>query len=93
MVTGLWAKDGRPWAEWGKQRKPMSKHQLANLLRPYNIFPVDVWVNGQCKSGYERSTFEPVWERYLLSPQQTPRPREPASVLDKTQFSDSETVH
>jgi hypothetical protein len=37
LADSLAAIEGRPWAEWGRQRKPISPNQLANLLRRFGI--------------------------------------------------------
>src|SRR6516165_10044037 len=51
---------GGPWAEWGpgRRKKPITQNALARLLRPHNIFPVDVGrAHARCK-GYKRAQFE-----------------------------------
>ena len=65
FVNRLAKMEDRPWAEWGKPPKPISKNQLARLLRPFDIQPGDIWVNGTCLRGYRRSQFEDSFARYL----------------------------
>jgi hypothetical protein len=73
--------EGRPWAEWGKSHKPISKHQLARLLERYGIAPRPMRLpDGRRLRGYERDQFTEAWELYLppdsplspLSPQSKP---------------------
>jgi putative DNA primase/helicase len=63
--------EGRPWAEWGKQRKPLSKNDLARLLRDFRIEPRSIRFNdGKTAKGYYREWFDDAWERYV--PPQSP---------------------
>jgi hypothetical protein len=39
IVTELVDIEDRPWAEWGRSTKPISKVQLARLLNPLGISP------------------------------------------------------
>ena len=39
---GLIATQGRPWAEYGKSGKPISKNQLAKRLKRFKIVPDSV---------------------------------------------------
>ena len=39
LTESLAAIEGRPWAEWGKDRKPISANQLVNQLRRVGISP------------------------------------------------------
>jgi putative DNA primase/helicase len=39
IVAGLLEMEGRPWPEWGKNQKPITKNQLAKLLDPHAICP------------------------------------------------------
>jgi hypothetical protein len=52
------------WAEWSKG-KGISQKQLANMLKPFHIFPQQVRVNGHQVRGYLRAQFEDAWSRYL----------------------------
>src|SRR5262249_9531967 len=60
--------DERPWAEWGRQRKPLSVNQLASLLRPFDIRPKNLNEGEGRPKGYTRKTFDDAWARYLPSP-------------------------
>ncbi len=69
--------EGHPWAEYGKNAKPISKNQLARRLRRFKadpdgkvpIEPSTVWIGAHSKKGYHRQQFEAAFERYLA---QTP---------------------
>jgi len=39
IAESLTAIEGRPWAEWGKHRRPISPNQLAQQLRRFGISP------------------------------------------------------
>ena len=45
LVTALVAIEGRPWAELGKSRKPLTQNGLARRLRPLSIAPDSVRVD------------------------------------------------
>ena len=57
----------RPWGAWGKARKPISQHQLAEMLSPYGISPKEIWLNGKNVRGYEFKSCADAFERYLSS--------------------------
>jgi putative DNA primase/helicase len=65
LVKALHALEERPWSEWGQQRKPMSKTQLAGLLRPFEIRSKDVRLGEEKAKGYTKDDFADAWERYL----------------------------
>ena len=69
LVTALHTLEERPWSEWGQhQRKPMSKTQLAGLLRPFEIRSKDVRIGTEKAKGYTKDDFADAWARYLPSP-------------------------
>jgi len=57
--------EGRPWAEYGKEQKPISPNQLARLLRPFTIASHTIRLEDSTLKGYERKDFEDAWDRYL----------------------------
>jgi hypothetical protein len=63
--------EGRPWAEFGKARKPISKNQLARLLNDFHVKPDNIRIGTRVPKGYLREQFEGVWQRYLTP--QTPQ--------------------
>jgi len=65
--------EGRPWAEFGKARKPISKNQLARLLNDFHIRPDNIRVGTRVPKGYLRQQFEGAWQRYL-TPEGVPEP-------------------
>jgi hypothetical protein len=55
----------RPWAEYGKNDKEITQHQLARLLKPLGI-PTQKVASGDTRvNGYFRADFEEAFERYL----------------------------
>jgi putative DNA primase/helicase len=65
MVKGLVEIEGRPWAEYGKTRKPLSQNQLARLLKPLGIAPDNIRVGDKVPKGYRLERFTEAFERYL----------------------------
>jgi putative DNA primase/helicase len=55
----------RPWTEWRKG-KPLSTHQLADLLRPFEVRSRTLRLpNGGRLKGYPLEDFQDAWARYL----------------------------
>jgi hypothetical protein len=65
LVNALVAIEGRPWAEYGKSRKPVSKNQLARALKPLGIAPELARVVGTPARAYLLDHFAEAFERYL----------------------------
>lgn len=65
LVESLAAIEGRPWAEWGKHRKPISANQLATQLRRFGVSPDSIKFGEKTLRGYRRSDFDEAFERYL----------------------------
>jgi putative DNA primase/helicase len=70
IVRELAKLEHRPWAEWGKQRKPLTPVQMARLLASLKIRPIDVHRtlasgNQHHAKGYKRQQFADAFERYL----------------------------
>jgi Protein of unknown function (DUF3631) len=60
LVDELARIEGGPWAQWGhgKNKKPITQRALARLLKPQNVFPVDVGSEHARRKGYKRAQFE-----------------------------------
>jgi hypothetical protein len=65
LAEELAAIEGRPWAEWGRQRKPISPNQLANQLRRFGVSPKKIRFGEHSLQGYWREEFNEPFERYL----------------------------
>jgi hypothetical protein len=65
LAEALAAIEGGRWAEYGKARKPISKNQLAQLLKVFNVVPASVRIGARSLKGYYRHQFEDLWVRYL----------------------------
>lgn len=91
LVKALIAIEGRPWAEYGKRRKPISQNQLARVLKPHGISPELLWdtEDGKPYRGYQLVRFTEVFNRYLPPKGgfQSVRPLESPSSLDFSHFS------
>jgi len=57
--------EGRPWAEWGRLRKPISPNQIANQLRHFEVKPDSIKFGDKTLRGYRLTDFEDVFKRYL----------------------------
>ncbi len=78
-------RDDGPWSEWWAKylkdddtRTPA--HRLAKLLKPYDIGPKKLDIDGRKARGYDREWFAKAWESYLPPWQPPPdsEPRNPA---------------
>ena len=67
ICEALVAMEGRPWAEYGKASKPISKNQLAKRLKRFKIIPENIRVGNKVPKGYQRHQFKGAWERYLAN--------------------------
>jgi putative DNA primase/helicase len=65
LVGRLVEMEGRPWAEIGKSRKPLTQNRLARLLKPLGIAPVYVGPEDKRSRGYRRERFKDAFDRYL----------------------------
>ena len=67
LVEALREIEGRPWAEYGKNRKPISQNQLARLLKPLAICPEVFRDEAKTPRGYQLFQFSDAFDRYLPS--------------------------
>jgi putative DNA primase/helicase len=74
IVEKLHAMEDRPWAEWGRAHKPISKHQLASKLKEFAVCPEVMRIDGKTPRGYEMVAFKEAWERYIPPPSLIPLP-------------------
>jgi putative DNA primase/helicase len=68
LAESLTAIEGRPWAEWGKHRKPISPNQLANQLRRFDVSPDTIRIGDETPRGYLLTDFQEAFDRYLPRP-------------------------
>lgn len=73
IVEHLHTLEDRPWPQWGKSQKPITKNQVARLLNPFKIKPRQLWITGKNERGYEIKQLTETFARYL-PPFQTARP-------------------
>jgi putative DNA primase/helicase len=57
--------EGSRWAEYGTAKKPITKNELARLVKGFKIVPDTVRIGSKTLKGYHRHQFEDVWSRYL----------------------------
>ena len=65
LVEALVGIEGHPWAEMGRNRKPMTQSRLARMLKPLSIGPGKVGPETARKNGYLRQHFKEAFDRYL----------------------------
>jgi hypothetical protein len=65
LVQRLISMEGHPWAEMGKQDKPLTKNRLARMLKPFGVLPRWVGPEGARARGYLLTSFEEPFDRYL----------------------------
>jgi hypothetical protein len=86
LAESLAAMEGRPWAEWGKHRRPISANQLAQQLRRFGIAPHVIRISDQTPRGYLLDEFKETFSRYL--PDTPFSDRNTATMLGKTVVSE-----
>lgn len=64
IVADLPKREDRPWPEY-RNGKPITVRQMAQLLKPFDISPGQLWIDGRNVKGYQRTSFEDAWARYL----------------------------
>jgi putative DNA primase/helicase len=82
LAEALAALEGRPWAEWGKHRKPISPNQLANQLRRFGVSPDSIRFGDKTLRGYKQFHFQEAFKRYL--PESAVSECNSATTLGKT---------
>jgi Protein of unknown function (DUF3631) len=65
LVKALVAIEGRPWAEMGKSRKPLTQNRLARMFKPLKITPGKIGPKEARLAGYKLTQFEDAFSRYL----------------------------
>ena len=92
VVAKLTAREDRPWAEFGRARKPITAIGLASLLRPYKIKPGSIRIGpgeDDTAKGYKLSQFIAIFERYLPDPK---RSVTPSQLSDFNGFNGNQPV-
>jgi putative DNA primase/helicase len=83
LVDWLGNLEDRPWAEY-KRGRPITKVQLARVLKPFRVSPGTIRLPSQTTKGYKLSNFEKLFSRYL-SPRQTVTPSQPEENREEQQ--------
>jgi hypothetical protein len=65
LLVALKDDEESPWGTWGKAKVGLTPHDLARLLRPFEIRPTTVNLEDRRAKGYKREDFEDAWTRYL----------------------------
>jgi putative DNA primase/helicase len=64
VVNRLGQMEDRPWPEW-RNGKPITAPQLARVLRPFGIVPLNFRRGEEVVKGYLADRFTEAWARYL----------------------------
>ena len=89
LVGGLVALEGRPWAEMGKARKPLTQNMLARMLKPLKIAPDEIGPEDARVRGYKRARFKEAFGRYL--PEEAPEgASQPSSRPERDEMGTSD---
>lgn len=84
--------EGKPWAEFGDRKKPLTPNQLANILRDFGVTPDGVRIGNDTPRGYHLSQFEEPFSLYLPDIGfQGATPQQGLSTLNETHFSQGAT--
>jgi Protein of unknown function (DUF3631) len=75
LAEALAEMDGRPWAEFGRNEKPITQNKLARLLKPLKIVPDSIRIDEKrTPKGYYLNQFEEAFSRYL-DPEEASEPQ------------------
>jgi putative DNA primase/helicase len=94
LVTALHEMEERPWPEYGKLRKAITKNQVARLLRLFDIHPKQTRIEEKSSKGYERAACQDAFERYIPPsdpPFQTETPKQTSNGAGVSHFSKRNT--
>jgi putative DNA primase/helicase len=84
LVAALVSDPERPWAEWGKNGKPITQNGLARLLRHFRITSQTVHLAGRADAkGYRRVWFEEHWAAYFPGQTLSPQPPPPFEASNR----------
>lgn len=65
LARALHDMEGRPWPEYGRQRKPITTNQIARLLNPYRIYPITIRDASDRGKGYRLKDCQDALNRYI----------------------------
>ena len=68
LARQLHGMEERPWSEYGRERMPISKGQIARLLRPFEIRPRSVRIGEETAKGYTLEMCRDAFQRYISLP-------------------------
>jgi Protein of unknown function (DUF3631) len=81
LASALGAIEGSPWAEWGRDDKPITATAVARKLKSFDIRPGQHWIAGANVRGYLQSDFEDAWLRHLPESEPDPDPPPPGESV------------
>ena len=68
LVTFLHEIEDRPWTEWGRAQRPITKLQVSRLLKPFGIRPTTVRDGHKRGKGYRIEDSQDAFFRYIPPP-------------------------
>ncbi len=86
LVERLVALETRPWGEYGKTGKAITKIKVANLLRQFGIAPKKIRFGSKSIGGYTKNSFLDAFSRYL-SPDESEHRNKPQNSAKNGEFN------
>ena len=65
LLTILHEMEERPWTEWGRAQRPITKRQVAAVLKPFDIRPQEVRDGHKKGKGYKIEDCQDAFFRYI----------------------------
>ena len=91
LLNALTDDDLKPWATYNRG-KPMSPRQLAKRLDEYGLSSRQIRIGYDTRKGYELEWFMDSFNRYLVSPQDTPKISETSETKSGNPVVPSDTA-
>lgn len=65
IIEALVVMEEKPWPEWGRTKRPMTKVAMARQLKRFGIKPKMIRIGDKTVRGYDRKWFEDAFARYI----------------------------
>ncbi len=85
IIEHLATIEERPWPAYGRGRTTINPRQLADILRPFEVYSSSIRIGTATPKGYQRKDIERAAGQYLTDSPATPP--QPAENLEKSLFS------
>jgi len=85
IIEHLATIEERPWPAYGRGRTTINPRQLADILRPFEVYSSSIRIGTATPKGYQRKDIERAAGQYLTDSPATPP--QPAETLETSLFS------